>query len=96
MSFTLHLLLLVTTTAVLTAAMTCKNMVWDASSNVGNMALTDDVMETGRYMVRTTKKTNSTEVKDLISKLNGASEIQYKQKSFTAVLQPKDIKKVIN
>ena len=95
MKFALQLLLIISTTAVLTAAMTCKNMIVDMSSN-GNMGATSDILETGQYLVRTTIKTDSAEVKDLISKLNGASDIQYKQHSFTAILQPKDLKKVIN
>ena len=92
MKFTLQLLLLIGTTAVLTAAMTCKNIIWDTSSN-GNTGATTDILETGQYMVKTTMRTDSAEVQDLISR---ASDIQYKQHSFTAILQPKDLKKVIN
>ena len=95
MKFSLQLLLLISTTAVLTAARTCKNMILDTSSN-GNTGATNDILETGQYLVRTTMRTDSAEVKDLISKLNGASDIQYKRHSFTAILQPKDLKKVIN
>ena len=95
MKFALQLLLLMGTTAVLTAAMTCKNFIWHTSSN-GNTGATADIMETGQYMVKTTMRTDSAEVQDLISKLNGASDIQYNQHSFTAILQPKDLKKVIN
>ena len=95
MKFALQLLLLISTTAVLTAALTCKNMILDTSSN-GNMGATTDILETGQYLVRTTMRTDSAEVKDLISKLNGASDIQYKRHSFTAILRPKDLKKVIN
>ena len=95
MKFALQLLLLISTTAVLTAAVTCKNMILDTSSN-GNTGATNDILETGQYLVRTTMRTDSTEVKDLMSKLNGASDIQYKRHSFTAILLPKDLKKVIN
>ena len=95
MNFALQLLLLISTTAVLTAAMTCKNMILDTSSN-GNEGATNDILETGQYLIRTTMRTDSAEVKDLISKLNGASDIQYKRHSFTAILRPKDLKKVIN
>ena len=95
MKFALQLLLLMGTTAVLTAAVTCKNVIWHTSSN-GNTGATTDIMETGQYMVKTTMRTDSAEVQDLISKLNGASDIQYKKHSFTAILQPKDLKKVIN
>ena len=95
MKFALQLLLLIGTTAVLTAAATCKNVIWHTSSN-GNTGATADIMETGQYKVKTTMKTDSAEVQDLISKLNGASDIQYKQHSFTAILRPKDLKKVIS
>ena len=95
MKFAFQLLLLIGTTAVLTAAVTCKNIISDTSSN-GNTGATTDILETGQYMVRTTMRTDSAEVQDLISKLNGASDIQYKQHSFTAILQPKDLKKVIS
>ena len=95
MKFVLQLLLLMGTTAVLTAAMTCKNVIWHTSSN-GNTGATADIMETGQYKVKTTMRTNSAEVQDLISKLNGASDIQYKRHSFTAILRPKDLKKVIS
>ena len=95
MKFVLKLLLLIGTTAVFTAAATCKNIISDTSSN-GNTGATTHILETGQYMVRTTMRTDSAEVQDLISKLNGASDIQYKQHSFTAILQPKDLKKVIN
>ena len=94
MKFALKLLLLIGTTAVLTASSTCKNIISDTSSN-GNTGATTDILETGQYMVRTTMRTDSAEVQDLISKLNGASDIQYKKHSFTAILQPKDLKKVI-
>ena len=95
MKFTLQLLLLMGTTAVLTAAMTCKNIIWDTSSK-GNTGASTDILQTGQYMVRTTMRTDSSEVQDLISKLNGASDIQYKRHSFTAILRPKDLKKVIS
>ena len=95
MKLALQLLLLMGTIAVLTAAVTCKNLISDTSSN-GNTGATTDILETGQYMVRTNMRTDSEEVQDLISKLDGASDIQYKQHSFTAILQPKDLKKVIN
>ena len=93
MKLALQLLLLISITAALTAAMTCKSMIVDTCSN-GNMGATNDIFETGQYQVKTTMRTDSAEVKDLISKLNGASDIQYKRHSFTAILQPKDLKKV--
>ena len=86
MNFTFQLLLLVATTV---AALPCKKMIWKDSTGV-----TNDVMETGLYTVKTTRRTGSAEVQDLISRLDGATNIQYKHNSFTAVLQPKDLKKV--
>ena len=96
MNFSLHivLLLVVTTTAVYTAAMTCDKMIWEKSSNENTRAA-NDIMEMGQYTVSTTRRTDSAEVQDLISTLDGASDIQYKQNSFTAILQPKDLKKVL-
>ena len=96
MNFSVHILLLiVTTTAVYTAAMTCDKMIWEESSNENTRTTNDVIMEMGRYMVRTTRRTDSDEVQDLISTLDGASDIQYKHNSFTAILQPKDLKKVL-
>ena len=87
------LLLVVTTTAVYTAAMTCDKMIWEKSSNENTRAA-NDIMEMGKYTVMTTRRTDSAEVQDLISTLDGASDIQYEHNSFTAILQPKDLKKV--
>ena len=88
MNFSLQLLLLlVANTAVYTAAMTCKK-------DKNSIGVTDGVMEMGQYIVRTTQRTDSDEVKSLISTLDGASDIQYRRKSFTAFLQPRDLKKV--
>ena len=94
MNFSLHILLLVVTTiAVYTAAMTCDKMIWEKSSNE-NTRTANDIMEMGQYTVRTTRRTDSAQVQDFISTLDGASDIQYKHNSFTAILQPKDLKKV--
>ena len=94
MNFSLQILLLVvTTTAVYAVAMTCDKMIWEKSSNE-NTRTVNDIMEMGQYTVRTTRRTDSAEVQDLISILDGASGIQYKHNSFTAILQPKDLKKV--
>ena len=96
MNFSVHILLLiVTTTAVYTAAMTCDKMIWEESSNEKMRTTNDIIMEMGRYTVRTTRRTDSAEVQDLISTLDGASDIQYKLNSFTATLRPKDLKKVL-
>ena len=95
MNFSFQILLLVATMAVYTAAMTCNKMIWDESSNENMRSRgADDIMEMGQYTVRTTRRTDSAELQDLISTLDGASDIQYKRNSFTAVLQPKDLKKV--
>ena len=91
--WSLQVLLLASTTAVFTGAMICKKTI----SLVESTGITNDIMEMGRYKVRTTSRTDSTELQDLISllTLNEASDIQYRHKSFTAVLQPKDLKKVL-
>ena len=93
MNFSLQLFLLLVTSAVFTAAMPCNKMILEKSSNK-NMAATNDVMEMGQHIVRTTRRTDSVEIQELISTLDGASDVQYKYNSFTAVLQPKDLKKV--
>ena len=83
----LQVLLLVATATVYTGAiMVCKK-------STGTI---NDIMEMGRYMVKTTHRTDSTKLQDLISllTLHEASDIQYKRKSFIAVLQPRDLKKV--
>lgn len=90
----LQILLLATTMAVFTAAMTCRKMIWDKDSTGGNAINDDIIMEMGRYMVRTTKAISSAEVQELINTLDGGSTFQYKHKSFTAILQPRDLKKV--
>ena len=87
----LQVLLLATTATVFTGAMICKRKI----GIVEGTGITNDIMETGRYMVRTTSRTDSNELQDLISLLT-PSDIQYKRKSFTAVLQPKDLKKVLH
>jgi len=74
--------------------MICDKLLID-SGPIGNInRATKEIMETGRYEVRTTVRTNSTQVKSLIAELDGASDIQYGILWFTAILQPKDLKKV--
>ena len=94
----LQILFLVTvTTKILTVAeltRICDKRI--DSGPVGNTGLIGEPMETGRYKVKTFARTNSDEVRSLIAKLNGASDVQYTVASFTAILQPKDLKKVIN
>ena len=86
------ILLVVVTTVMVTSAMTCEKLV-DESDSIGNTGFVE-IMDTGRYMVNTTGNTRSQQVQSLIEMLDGASDIQYKEKSFTAKLLPKDLKKV--
>ena len=95
MNFSIRLVQLVGTMAVFTAAMTCNKMIKDKTSNERMGASNDDILEMGQYLVRTSRRTDSAEVQDLISTLDGASNIKYKHNSFTALLQPKDLKKVM-
>ena len=90
----LQILVLAVTAVVFTASMTCDKMILSDSAAVNNGA-TNYVFEMSRYRVRTTRRIASNPVRDLVSTLHGASEIQVKRKSFTAVLQPRDLKKVI-
>ena len=90
----LQLLLLTTTATVFTAAMICKKMIPDDSSDVNN-GITNDIMEMGRYTVVTNRKVDSTIIKHLISKLDGLRDIQYRDSTFTAILLPRHLKKVI-
>ena len=96
MSFSLRLLqlmLLASTTEVFTMAMICNKMIWNGRSD-GSSGVVDDIMEMGRYSVMTTKRTDSPKLQDLISVLDGLSNIQYEDNSFTAILLPKVLKKV--
>ena len=89
----LQLLLLTTVTKISNGRSICKSKTALAESG----GLTYDVMEMGRYMVRTIMRTDSVEVQLLITSLaldEATGDIQYKSKSFIAVLQPKDLKKV--
>jgi len=90
----LQFLLLLLTATVFTSAVTCKKLILSdgPTGNVG--ASRDDIMETGRYTVRTTQKTDSRSVKDLLNELDGARDIEYHLMWFTAILEPKDLKKV--
>jgi len=74
-------------TIMVTSAMTCEKLVED------NEAV---IMDTGRYMINTTGNTRSQQVQELVDMLYGARDIQYREESFTAVLEPKDLKKVHN
>ena len=90
----LLLLLVTTSTKFLTSAMVCDKLI--DTGPTGNTGASKEILETGRYEVRTiaTARTNSTEVQSLIAELDGASDIQYSVAGFTAILQPKDLKKV--
>ena len=86
------ILLVAVTTVVVTSAMKCDKLI-DDSGSVGNTGV-DMIMDTGRYVVNTTSSIKSQQVQSLIERLNGASDIQYMEDSFTAILEPKDLKKV--
>ena len=90
----LQLMLLTSTTEVFTTAMICNKMVWNGRSG-GSNGVVDDIMEMGRYSVMTTKRTDSPKLQYLISVLDGLSNIQYEDNSFTAILLPKVLKKVL-
>ena len=90
----LQILVLAVTAVIFTASMSCDKMISNNSPTANNGA-TNDVFEMGRYQIRTTRRIRSDLVKDLMSTLHGASEIvQLRGRSFTAVLQPRDLKKV--
>lgn len=92
----IQVMVLAMTAVAFTASMTCNKMIVsvEESSTTVKFGANNDVMEMGQYIVRTTRRTKSASVQDLVSNLHGASDINYKHKSFTAVLQPKDLKKV--
>ena len=85
-------LLVMISTKFLASAMVCDKLINTGAA--GNAGTSNEILETGRYEVRTTARTNSTEVQNLIAELDGASDIQYSIAWFTAILQPKDLKKV--
>jgi len=85
--------LIAVTTIMVTSGMTCEKLV-DDNDLVGNTGAV--IMDTGRYMINTTGNTRSQQVQELVEKLYGARDIQYMEESFTAVLEPKDLKKVQN
>ena len=91
----LQVLVLITTAVVFTASLKCNKMILSAKDNTAAGVNNDAILEKGRYVVRTTLRTNSNPVKDLVSRLRGASDIKYRHKKFAAVLQPRDLKKVI-
>ena len=91
----LQILVLAVTAVVFTASMTCDKMILSDSQSAVNNRAANDVFETGRYKVKTTRRTASDPVQDLMSRLRGASEIQLRGRSFTAVLQSRDLKKVV-
>ena len=65
----------------------------DDSGSVGNTGV-EMIMDTGRYVVNTTSSTKTQQVQFLIERLNGARDIRCMEDSFTAILEPKDLKKV--
>ena len=86
----LQVLLALLIGVVFTSAMKCNKMILDKTT-IGEAGISNDIMEMGRYFVRTT---DSKQAGKLIPTLNGASEIKTRGKTFTAILQPSDLKKV--
>ena len=64
------------------------------STTNDNTATGDRVFNEGVYHVRTTLKTSSAEVQELVTSLKGISDVIFNRRSFTATLKPKHIKKV--
>lgn len=94
-SYQLFQILVLMTAVVFTASMACNKMILSTSvAENSPTANSSDVMEMGRYKVKTILRTDSKPIKSLISKLRGANEIKYNHRSFVAILQPKDLKKV--
>jgi len=89
----LQFLLLLLTAKIFTSAVTCKKLVL-SNGSTGNVGASRDIMETGRYTVRTSQRIDSQNVQDLVDKLDGARDISYQMMRFTAILEPKDLKKV--
>jgi len=87
----LQILLLAASSIILTSA--CDKLITDVTT-IGETGISNGIMEMGRYIVRTTQRIKSDEVQSLITTLSGASDIENRRKSFTAILQPKDLKKV--
>jgi len=93
MMLQLQKILLVSVTLVMiTSAMKCDKLI-PTSDSVGNNGATSiqTILETGQYVVTTTRNIRS---QFLIERLNGVSNVQYSDTSFTATLVPKDLKKV--
>ena len=88
------ILLVAVTMIMITSAMKCDKLI-PTSSSVGNSGTTSaTILETGRYVVTTILYTRSRKIQSIIERLNGASNIQYSDESFTATFFPKDLKKV--
>ena len=88
------ILLAAVTMVMITSVMKCHELITTGGS-VGNNGAIHTILETGWYVVTKSLNTRSIEVKFLIENLNGASNIQYSDESFTATLVPKDLKKVL-
>lgn len=61
-----------------------------------NPTTKDRVFNEGVYHVKTKLKPGSAEIQELITSLKGISNVHFSKRSFTAILQPKHIKKVSN
>jgi len=85
----LPVLLTVLAGVMVTSAMKCSKIILEGTTT--GEARTKDVMEKGRYLVETIELLNP---KLLVSVLSEASDIKINNGSFTAILQPSDLKKV--
>lgn len=85
--------LLLLTAAILTSATSCRKLI-EGDGPTGNVGASRDIMETGRYTIRTSLKTDSPSVQALVHELDGARDIDYHLMWFSAVLEPRDLKKV--
>ena len=61
-----------------------------------NPTTEDQVFNEGIYRVKTKLKSDSAKIQELITSLKGISNVNFSKRSFTAILQPKHIKKVSN
>ena len=84
------LLVTLVTEVIFTSGMKCNKFIFDKAT-FSDMEMPDDVMEMGRYMVETIDRVNSSVVLRLLSKVR---DIKMIGRSFTAILQPSDLKKV--
>ena len=63
-------------------------------TNGDNTTTEDLVFNEGIYHIKTTLRSKSEELQELVVSLQGISNVKITKRSFTATLQPKHIKKV--